>query len=61
MHTNRKFPGAFGAAGLLALVAYVAPAAVADPPEWQPMLVKSFKDKARDLPVSGIVVNRNVG
>jgi hypothetical protein len=59
MHAHRTFISAFGVASLLALVWYIAPAAAADPPEWQPMLAKSFK--AKTPPVSGIVVNRNVG
>jgi hypothetical protein len=53
--------GAFGAAGLLALLWYVVPAAAAEPPEWQPMLAKSFKADANRPDVSGLVVNRNVG
>jgi hypothetical protein len=61
MQTYRTFPAAFGAASLLVLVAYIGPAAAADPPEWQPMLANSFKEKMKDIEVNGIVVNRNVG
>jgi hypothetical protein len=61
MYPHRTFTGAFGVAGLLALVWYVGPAPAADPPGWQPMLAKSFKAEAKALPVSGIVVNRDVG
>jgi hypothetical protein len=45
----------------LALAWCGAPAAAADPPEWKPMLGKSFKAKAKDISVDGIVVNRDVG
>jgi hypothetical protein len=35
--------------------------AAADPPQWQPMLARSFKAEAKDIRVSGLVVNRYVG
>ncbi len=63
MHAHTTLIRAFGVAGLVALALgwYIAPAAAADPPKWEPMLAKSFKADAKDLRVSGIVVIRDVG
>jgi hypothetical protein len=36
-------------------------ATAADPPQWQPMLARSFKEDAKALRVNALLVNRNVG
>src|SRR5262245_57485898 len=56
MHTHR-----FALASLVVLAWFVAPAAAADPPEWQPMLARSFKGEVKDLGVTGLAVYRNPG
>jgi hypothetical protein len=47
--------------GLFALAWGAAPAVAAEPAKWQPMLAKSFQAGAKDLQVSGLVVNLKVG
>ena len=61
MHTHKTLMRAFAFAGLLALACSIAPAAEGDPPQWQPMLAKSFKTGAKDMRVSELVVYRNTG
>lgn len=61
MNRHKTFIRAFAVVGLFALGWCIAAAAAADPPEWQPMLATSFKADTKDMRVSGIVVNRNVG
>jgi hypothetical protein len=63
MHKHTTPVRAFGMAGLLGLALgwCIAPAAAADPPTWEPMLARSFKADAKDVRVSSLVVNRNVG
>ena len=48
---------------VLALLGCLAPALAGDeaPPQWQPMLAKSFKGNAKDIDVTSLVVYRNPG
>ena len=58
---NRMLIRALGAAWFLALAWRLAPAAASDPPQWQPMLAKSFKAEAKDIGVTSLAVYRNTG
>jgi hypothetical protein len=50
-----------GLAGLLALACWIEQAPAAEPPQWQPMLAKSFKGDVKDVGVTSLVVYRNPG
>jgi hypothetical protein len=62
MNTPQRSKRAWSAAALFALIlCSAAPAVAGDSPAWQPMLGKSFKEDAKDLGVTGLVVYRNPG
>jgi hypothetical protein len=65
MHHHRTRFRTFGVTGLLAVAIAFSwggpPAAAVDPPQWQPMLARSFKADAKDLRLNALLVNRNVG
>lgn len=50
-----------GLTGLLALACWIEQTPAADPPQWQPMLAKSFKGDVKDVGVTGLAVYRNPG
>jgi hypothetical protein len=58
-----KTPKTFilGLTGLLALACWIEQTPAADPPQWQPMLAKSFKGDVKDVRVTSLVVYRNPG
>ena len=61
MNTPQTLMRPWGVVALLALLGCLAPAVAADPPEWQPMLARSFKGELKDIGVTGLVVYRNPG
>jgi hypothetical protein len=63
MHQHTTRIRSFAVAGLMAVALALGSGGplAADPPQWQPMLAKSFKVDARDLHITALLVNRNVG
>src|SRR5262245_7208860 len=50
-----------GLAGLVAFACWIGQTTASEPPQWQPMLAKSFKGDVKDLGLKSLVVYRNTG